>query len=407
MVKMKRLDHARILMYSHDTMGLGHLTRCRTIASALIRRYKGLFVLIITGSPVAGSFNFPARVDFIKIPSVIKLYNGDYTSMHEHIDLHETLEIRKGIIRHTAEIFKPDILIVDKVPLGLKGELEETLHMLKTRGCSLVLGLRDVMDSPERLEEEWAPNDVLGQMESIYDRLWIYGTREFWQPLKGLDVSPALDSKISYTGYLKRQLVTKALPSQHSFTNPYVLATVGGGGDGETLISQILKAYEVDNTIPYPALLVLGPFMKTSDRDMIHDRAQALENVEVIDFENNMSQLMTGAIGVVAMGGYNTFCDILSYDKRAIIVPRTHPRLEQLIRAARAQKLGLVSMLHPKQADDPQLMADALRQLPLQSLPSEVDQPGLLEGLEYIADDVGNTFSTKKMPQLTVVETGS
>jgi len=404
---MKRLDHARILMYSHDTMGLGHLTRCRTIASALIRRYKGLFVLIITGSPVAGSFNFPARVDFIKIPSVIKLYNGDYTSMHEHIDLHETLEIRMGIIRHTAEIFKPDMLIVDKVPLGLKGELEETLHMLKNRGCSLVLGLRDVMDSPERLEEEWAPNNVLGQMESIYDRLWIYGTREFWHPLKGLDVSPALDSKISYTGFLKRQLVTKSLPSQHSFTNPYVLATVGGGGDGETLINQILKAYEVDNTIPYPALLVLGPFMKTSDRDMIHDRAQALENVEVIDFENNMSQLMTGAIGVVAMGGYNTFCDILSYDKRAIIVPRTHPRLEQLIRATRAQELGLVSTLHPEQADDPHVMAEALRQLPLQPLPSEMDQPGLLDGLETIADDVGDTFSTKKKPQFSVVETGS
>ncbi len=394
-------------MYSHDTMGLGHLTRCRTIASSLIRQYKGLFILIVTGSTVAGRFSFPARVDFVKIPSVIKLYNGEYTSMHEHIDLHETLAMRKAIIRQTAEIFKPDMLIVDKVPLGLKGELEETLGMLKQRGCSLVLGLRDVMDSPERLDEEWGSNEVLSQVATIYDRLWIYGTREFWHPLKGLDVPNVLDSKISFTGYLRRYAVIKSSPVQHSFTNPYVLATVGGGGDGEALIGQVLKAYESDNTIPYPALLVLGPFMKNSARDAIHDRAQAFSNVEVIDFENNMSQLMKGAIGVVAMGGYNTFCDILSYDKRAIIVPRTHPRQEQLIRATRAQELGLVTMLHPEQANDPHVMADALRHLPMQSLPSEADQPGLMDGLKNVAEYTGSIFSARRAPTLTVIEGGS
>ena len=159
-----------------------------------------------------------------------------------------------------------------------------------------------------------------------------------------------------------------------------------------------------DSTIPYPAILVLGPFMKNSARDMIHDRAQALENIEVIDFENNMSQLMTGAIGVVAMGGYNTFCDILSYDKRAIIVPRTHPRQEQLIRATRAQELGLVTMLHPEQASDPHVMADALRHLPMQSLPSEADQPGLMDGLKIIAEDTGGIISARRAPALSVIE---
>ena len=54
---------------------------------------------------------------------------------------------------------------------------------------------------------------------------------------------------------------------------------------------------------------------------------------------------MARAAGVVAMGGYNTFCEILSFDKRALIVPRTAPRLEQFIRAKRAAELGLVAML--------------------------------------------------------------
>ena len=80
------------------------------------------------------------------------------------------------------------------------------------------------------------------------------------------------------------------------------------------------------------------------------------------------------------MGGYNTFCEILSFDKRALIVPRTAPRMEQYIRAARAQELGLVSMLLDDEQRDPHIMATALRQLPQQQLPSQVVVPGLLDG---------------------------
>lgn len=404
---MKRLEQARILMYSHDTFGLGHLMRCRAIAHALVERYKGLFVLILTGSPIAGTFNFRARVDFVKIPSVIKLYNGQYTSIDKHIDLHDTLKIRKAIIRHTAASFEPDLMIVDKEPLGLEGEMEETLRMLKQRGSTLVLGLRDVMDSPELLRQQWSAGQVLEKTNELYDKIWIYGTRDFWHPLTDLDVPEELERKATFTGYLRRQLPALPSPPAHSFTNPYVLVTVGGGGDGADLIDWVLRAYEHDHTLPHPALLVLGPFMQTQERDEIRQRASALEKIEVIDFESNMEHLMTGAIGVVAMGGYNTYCEILSFDKRALIYPRVQPRKEQLIRAKRAAELGLVGMLHPDQSDDPNIMAQALRDLPLRLLPSEVEHPGLLDGLETVSDIVGDLLSTGERPALSVVESNA
>ena len=87
---MKRLDDARILMYSHDTFGLGHLRRSRAIAHALVDRFKGLNILILSGSQIAGAFDFKARVDFVKVPSVIKLYSGEYTSVSDHIDIADT-----------------------------------------------------------------------------------------------------------------------------------------------------------------------------------------------------------------------------------------------------------------------------------------------------------------------------
>ncbi len=77
----ERLEGARVLIYSHDTFGLGHLRRCRAIAHSLVERFKGLSVLILSGSPIIGSFDFRARVDFVRIPGVIKLHNGEYKSL--------------------------------------------------------------------------------------------------------------------------------------------------------------------------------------------------------------------------------------------------------------------------------------------------------------------------------------
>ena len=137
---------SRVLIYSHDTFGLGHLRRCREIAHSLVENHKHLSVLILSGSPIIGSFDFRARVDFVRVPGVIKLRNGAYTSLNLHIDIEHTLSMRASIIQHTAEIFDPDVFIVDKEPLGLHGEAVETMRSLSLRGTRLVLGLRDVMD---------------------------------------------------------------------------------------------------------------------------------------------------------------------------------------------------------------------------------------------------------------------
>jgi len=375
-------NNARILIYSHDTFGLGHLRRCRAIAHALVEHNKELSVLILTGSPIIGSFDFRARVDFVRVPGVIKLRNGDYTSLSLLIDIEETLAMRATIIQHTAKMFDPDIFIVDKEPLGLRGEVQDTLKMLKERGVPLVLGLRDVMDEPGLLAPEWKRKNVIPAVRDLYDDIWVYGLPQICDPLEGVELPKSVRQKMTYTGYLGRSLPQKGMPPTplQKITEPFILVTVGGGGDGEAIIDWVLRAYESDAQLPYPALLVLGPFMQSERQTEFLARAAKLKNVEGITFEAQMEALMARAVGVVAMGGYNTFCEILSFDKRAIIVPRTAPRMEQYIRAARAQELGLVSMLLDDKQRDPYTMATALRQLPQQQLPSHVVVPGLLDG---------------------------
>ena len=160
---------ARVLMYSHDSFGLGHLRRCREIAHSLVQSTSRLSVLILSGSPIIGNFDFRTRVDFVRIPGVIKLRNGDYTSLSLHMDIEETLELRESIIRHTADTFDPDLFIVDKEPWGLRGEVKQTMEMLKKRGTPIVLGLRDVMDAPAAHTTEWDRKNVLPDLENLYD----------------------------------------------------------------------------------------------------------------------------------------------------------------------------------------------------------------------------------------------
>lgn len=376
----------RVLIYSHDTFGLGHLRRCRAIAHALVEKNKNMSVMILTGSPIIGSFTFRARVDFVRVPGVIKLRNGSYVSLSLLTDIKETLAMRESIIRHTADIFNPDLFIVDKEPLGLRGEVSNTLTMLRERGTKLVLGLRDIMDEPAQLAPEWKRKKAMPALRDLYDQIWVYGLPQIADPLEGLEVPESVRNKMVYTGYLQRSLPSGpvSVTPLNKIEAPYILVTTGGGGDGDAVVDWVLKAYEQDKKLPYPALLVLGPFMRSDKQAEYLKRVDALDNVEAITFDAQMEHLVSRAIAVVAMGGYNTFCEILSFNKKALIVPRTKPRMEQHLRAMRASRMGLISMLEDDGKRDGKKMATALRQLPQQAEPQSIIVPGLMDGLNNI-----------------------
>jgi predicted glycosyltransferase len=400
----RRVEAARILMYSHDTFGLGHLRRCRTIAHALVEDYRGLEILIISGATIAGAFDYRARVDFVKIPSVIKLRNGEYESMERHRGLEETLKMRESIIRHTAETFQPDIFIVDKEPMGMKGEVESTLAYLKTHGTTLVLGLRDVMDAPHLLDAEWKRKNAMPKIAQYYDHIWVYGPPDFYDPLVGLETPESVRNKMNFVGFLQRHVPREEAVERRQ-EGDYVLVTTGGGGDGADLVRDVLNAYKEDRSLDHRALVVLGPYMPARKRFKLTAKASSLPFVKVIEFDNRMEELVAGAKAVVAMGGYNTYCEIMSFDKPALIVPRTQPREEQLIRATRATELGLVDMLSPEESADPMKMADALRRLLVRQPPSVTAHESIrLEGLPHISQIVGQLLDRRRPDRLSVVK---
>ena len=376
----------RVVLYSH-------LRRSRALATALTESGVAGSAIILTGSPIAGRFTFPKAVDHVRLPGVKKLSDGSYVSQVTGMNIDATTDLRVGLIKSTLQQYQPDLLIVDKEPTGFRGELLSSLSMLSRLGKTrIVLGLRDVLDEPKVLAAEWKRKGAVEAVEKFYHETWVYGVKSIYDPTLGLPLSDASRRRMFWTGYLRRKIIDPVrVPNQ-----PFVLITPGGGGDGQAMVDLVLRAYELDRTLTPNALLVYGPFLSGDARNSFEKRVAALNGrVSTTGFESQIESLFSEAKGVVSMGGYNTFCEVLSFDKRAIIVPRTKPRLEQWIRANRAEEIGLVRNLDEfRDGLTPQSMIAAIRGLPSQRCPSEAGADGLLDGLNVVIERAQRLMST-------------
>ena len=108
-----------------------------------------------------------------------------------------------------------------------------------------------------------------------------------------------------------------------------------------------------------------------------------MPRVRTLTFHEHLENLMEKVAAVVSLGGYNTFCEILSLNKRSVIIPRVRPRAEQLLRAEAAHKQGLIQVLLPDRLT-PETLTEAILRLPDQPLPASHRIPGLLDGLRRI-----------------------
>ena len=356
-------------MYSHDTYGLGHIRRTMAIASHL--RGSNINILILTGSPIAGRFSFPDQVDFVRIPGMIKKTNDEYMPLSIHINARHALEIRKNIITATAKAFQPHLFIVDKEPLGLKKEVLPTLQWIRRclPATRTILGLRDIMDDAVTVQRDWAKKGIYDILDHLYDEIWVYGLRDYYDPIQEYAIPERISRKILFTGYIPRKVpskdaVRKVRKEQGIGKHEkLVVVTTGGGGDGYAVMDTYLRMLEAQPqaATPFRSILITGPFMPQNERKDIQKRAKRI-GVRSYHFFRQMEKILAGADVVVSMGGYNTLCEILSQKTACVVIPRETPRLEQTIRARVFHHKNLVEYI-PWTAFSTDALADKIDRL--------------------------------------------
>lgn len=343
-----------ILMYSHDTYGLGHIRRTMAIAEQL--RKADTNILILTGSPIAGSLTFPKNVDYVRIPGMIKKAKDEYFPLTIRIDPKQAMEIRQSIIMATVTTFRPDLFIVDKEPQGLKREVVPALEWIheNLKDTKTILGLRDIMDDAESVKTDWIEKGVYATIEELYSEVWVYGEKDLYNPIIEYDIPESITDKLHFTGYIPRKVPDKNEVEQIRLSlnvmrnENLVTVTIGGGGDGFLVLDSYLKMLETmkDQSFlpPFQSLLVTGPFLSKDNKDSILDRACRL-GIHAFEFFPDMEALISASDMVVCMGGYNTICEVISSKTMSLVIPREFPRKEQFIRAKVFNSRNLVNYI--------------------------------------------------------------
>jgi len=363
---MARKSTYNILMYSHDTYGLGHIRRTLAIASQL--RTPGVNILLLTGSPIVGRFDFPPQIDFVRVPGMIKMTNDEYFPLSIKINTRHALKIRQTIITSTAKAFQPKVFIVDKAPLGLKREILPTLQWFKRSQphTHTILGLRDIMDDGVSTRKDWEEKGVYDVLEQYYSEIWVYGNQDFYDPIREYNIPENISRKIIFTGYIPRTVPKSGeirdvrREQRLGSEEKLVVVTTGGGGDGYAQMDAYLRMLEEwkEPPPPFRTVIVTGPFMPKKKRLEIFRRARVLK-VRSYRFYRHMERLIGAADVVVSMGGYNTVCEILNQGKPSLIIPRESPRREQLIRAQILNEHNLADFIRWDEVK-PSLLRDKL-----------------------------------------------
>ena len=334
-----------VVMYSHDTIGLGHMRRNVAIARELVKRVPALSVLLLVGCPKGILFETEPGIDYVKLPSLNKLSRYRYQAGSLRLDSETTRAVRMGIIERVVTTLRPSVFLVDHEPAGVWNELEPTLKRLRQDGSTqVILGLRDILDDPDLLRTRWAQSGKDTLISNHYDQVMIYGNSAFYPSAKHYGLNELMPGATKYCG-----VVTSAAASKrrNSYDLPRRIVVAGGGGrDAYPLLDTAMSAYELIPSSKRPNLtLIAGPLMEEDLRTELQIRAQQ-HGVVCHEMVSDFPALLDQADLLITMAGYNSVNEALVSRCPLVVVPRVGPSSEQRIRAARLMELQLGRVIY-------------------------------------------------------------
>jgi predicted glycosyltransferase/GT2 family glycosyltransferase len=321
--------------------------------------------LLLTGLPIAGAFDLPENLDYVRMPGIDKRRLFEANPDKEPGAPASVFAIRENVIAAAIEGFAPHLVVVDQTPAGLAGELLPVLRRPTRKGARpmFVLGLRDIVFGPERTRRMWEADGTYELLEDVYDLILIYGSPTVFDPIREYRFPPSVAAKTRFTGYFRRpeplRPIAEVRQELGAIETPLVVVSAGGGKDGAPLIKAFLKAVQRGYLPPMSASVVAGPQMPAGDFAKMVDLAAGLPGVTLVPFRRDLDSHVAAADVVVTMGGYNSVWEAVGAGKRPIVAPRRGGADEQPLRAARLAALGLATVVPPEELS-PARLAEAI-----------------------------------------------
>jgi len=347
---------SRVLVYSHDSVGLGHIFRVLAVITGIRKWRPDLEFLVLTGSSIPHIL-MRQGIEVIKLPGIKQGMHRDDPHLSPRY-LHKTpladiLDLRKKIIARTFSLYRPDAVMIEHYLAGLEGEIMPILKAKKGRrgtpdDFALVSLTRGIYKDKGALPE--TPGErALFHCAPLYDAIYVFDERDridVNQEYLGADA--AMEAKIHYLGPIldKRP---EEIPERQEILErfrlkdmPILLLCLSRYGDIRGILRRLLAAFDrLGLTNAFQAIMIVDPYL---DAVIAGDlRSDPLfRHVRFLPFFYPLVDLMKASEIIVCRAGYNTVNEVLMTGRKALVIPERHPSGEQERRARGLSSRNLI-----------------------------------------------------------------
>ena len=308
----------RVLLYTHDGRGLGHLVRLSRVAAALQPDYS---CLIVSGHKES-SWVTPAGCEFLRLPSFDSFFpeKAAYWGRVPFVDMdaRTACEFRSQLLATTVREFAPDVIIVDHRATGSRGELAAALRQTSARKYLL---LRGVLNTESWAAEEVFTDANLSLLTDDFTRILVACDPRIGRIEDEHKRAAPLRSKLHYVGYVAPVIpfeAREAVRRRHGIAKEtiWIVCSAGGGMKSEEMMEFCSSLSET-----YPDAVfdvVWGPRAKARG---IADVVGGPGTLRVWRECRELPLFHASADVVICRGGYNSLMEVAAGSARIICAP--------------------------------------------------------------------------------------
>jgi predicted glycosyltransferase len=314
------MRQSRILIFTHDGRGLGHLRRLSRLGKVLQEHAS---VLFITGHREA-AWLVPPESEFIHLPNLDSLDLRRSRQWGRKPFLHDGLStgrrLRRDIISSTIRQFEPDAVILDYLPLGMEEEMKEFLTALPA--CRKYFISRGILGSPDQVYRDVLTPTAIHALRDLYHAILVMSDIKIVDMAKEYSLDPVLSEKLAYVGYAVEPVNRDAIDLARAKRElppdaKWVVCTAGGGKEGESLIR---RCWEISQVFPECYFDIV-----TGSRSRLLISSDSWidgHRVHLMPAESRDLPLMHAAADIViSRGGYNSLTEACMGSARIIVAP--------------------------------------------------------------------------------------
>ncbi|MEO3930660.1 glycosyltransferase [Micromonosporaceae bacterium B7E4] len=365
------MTRPRVVVYWHNGRTLGHTAGCAAVMRALRAESSDVELIALTGA-YHGLDLLPPDAHVERLPP-FRSYDTPTGSRIEPSTSDEAdafVERRSSAAREFLDRYKPDVLLVDHLPWGWRGELTPSIEA--TRSTRKVLMWRGVLFDSDMTRHDYLAGGRGEWIATHYDAIVVHNDPRLFRLETEYDLPTTLAAKLTYNGYLPAPYLGGRVAARRLLNLPgharVVLLTMGGGqGAGDIWCAALaaIRPLQFDMV-----RCVLGPYLEPNVRERIKWEAATVPGCVLVDYEPAMMPWLAAADVVVTAAGAGALGEVLAARANAVAIPRQLREAEQSIHSAILAERGWI-----RRVGLADVTAESLREQIRLALRQPVDMP--------------------------------